>query len=256
MEKEKTWLYKRIPNDVTVNDPSDYIAKVIITASMTDEDIARKVVERGTVFDYSTLLNAFRLRDQVILDFLSQGLAVVTGTCQYLPSITGVLDGTTFNPQKNRCTVNINPSVEMRRMLEKVKAEYGGYTQESGGAEISKVEDTTTGRIDGTITPGGIVNIWGKKIKVVKDDGTTAGAIVFVDSKGVATPVTTALGTNEPKHISFIVPASLTNGNYTLELTTKFTSHTGTLKEERTITCPLTLVVGSGSGEEGGDDIL
>ncbi|WP_158712883.1 HU family DNA-binding protein [Parabacteroides pacaensis] len=42
--KRKKWLYKRIPNDVIVNAPSDYIAKVIITASMTDEDIARKVV--------------------------------------------------------------------------------------------------------------------------------------------------------------------------------------------------------------------
>lgn len=256
MEKEKTWLYKRVSNDVTANDPSDYIAKVIITASMTDEDIARKVVERGTVFDYSTLLNAFRLRDQVILDFLSQGLAVVTGTCQFLPSITGVLDGTTFNPQKNRCTVNINPSVEMRRMLEKVKAEYGGYTQESGGAEISKVEDTATGRTDGSITPGAIVNIRGNKIRVVKDDGTTSGAIVFTDSKGVATPVETALGTNDPKHISFIVPASLADGNYTLKITTKFSNNQQLLKEERTITCPITLVVGNGGGEEGGDDIL
>lgn len=252
MEKEKTWIYKRIPNDVTVNDPSDYIAKVIITASMTDEDIARKVVERGTVFDYSTLLNAFRLRDQVILDFLSQGLAVVTGTCQYQPSITGTLDGTVFNPQKNRCTVNINPSVEMRRMLEKVKAEYGGYTQEDGGAEISKVEDSATGRTDGTVTPGAIVNVWGRKIKVERPDGTTAGAVVFEDSKGVATPVETALGTNERGRISFIVPA-LANGTYTLKINTYYTGTAHLLKESRTIAYPRSIIVGS---QEGGDDIL
>ena len=159
MEKKNTWLYDRRPNTVTKDDTSDYIAKVIITDSMTNEDIARQVVKRGTVFDYPTLLNAFQLRDQVVLDFLSQGLAVVTGTCQYQPTITGTLDGTAFDPNRNRRNINIVPSAEMRRMLTNVKAEYSGATQLIGGSEISKIEDATTGLKDGTITPGGIVNI-------------------------------------------------------------------------------------------------
>lgn len=255
MEKENTWLYDRRPNTVT-NDPSDYIAKVIITDSMTNEDIARQVVKRGTVFDYPTLLNAFQLRDQVILDFLSRGLAVVTGTCQYQPTITGTLDGTAFDPNRNRCNVNIVPSAEMRSMLTKVKAEYSGATQLIGGSEISKIEDATTGLRDGTVTPGGIVNIWGNKIKIVKDDGTTTDAIVFEAADGTKTPVNTALGANENGHLAFIVPA-LADGNYTLKITTKYTSNPIKLKEARTIIFPILIKVGnSGGGEGGGEDVI
>ena len=242
-KKEFVWLYKRLENAMTKDDKSDYIAKVIITASMTNADIARKVVERGTVFDYSTLLNAFELHDQVIRDFLGEGYSVVTGVAQYQPAITGVFHGTTFDPKVNKCMANINPSVELRRVLETVRTEYSGDTQDTGGAEITSFRDATTGLTDGTITPGGIFHVYGKKIKVVKEDGTTTGSIFFLDAEGkVSSGVLTALGDNDPGHISFIAP-QLEAGTYTLRINTMYSQSGILLKDYRSIFSPMPITV-------------
>ena len=242
MNKEYTWLFKRIANSMTKDDLSDYIAKVIITASMTNADIARKVVERGTVFDYSTLLNAFQLHDEIIREFVASGYSVVTGTAQFQPAITGVFYGTTFIPEVNKCIVNIAPATELRKVLENVRAEYSGDTQDTGGAEITSVRDAATGLTDGTITPGNIFHVYGKKIKVLKDDGTTTGSIFFLDAEGkVAAGVQTALGDNDPSHVSFIAPA-LTAGTYTIRINTMFTGGSTLLKEYRSIYAPMPIV--------------
>ena len=242
-KKEFVWLYKRLENAMTKDDKSDYIAKVITTASMTNADIARRVVERGTVFDYSTLLNAFELHDQVIRDFLGEGYTVVTGVSQYQPAITGVFHGTTFDPKVNKCTVNINPSVELRRVIENVRTEYSGDTQDTGGAEITSFRDATTGLTDGTITPGGIFHVYGKKIKVVKDDGTTAGAIFLLDTGGkVVAGVQTALGDNDPGHVSFIAP-QLTAGTYSLRINTLYSASRMQLRDYRSIYSQIPITV-------------
>ena len=107
------------------------------------------------------------------------------------------------------------------------------------GAEVL---DMTTGKTDGTVTPGGMVQLKGNKIKCINADGSGIGKLtLYNDSEsGEEVPV---LGVNEPSKIIFVFPTGLLAGNYRLEIETYYTQGSVLLKEPRTLVCPVTLKI-------------
>jgi hypothetical protein len=80
---------------------------------------------------------------------------------------------------------------------------------------------------------GDDIIIEGDKLKIAPDDEAGLG-VFFVDTGGVATPVTRRLTQNDPKHIIARVPA-LAAGQYRLQVVTRFSSSAVLLKEPRVI---------------------
>lgn len=127
-------------------------------------------------------------------------------------------------------------------MQEDVILEFSGRKLDLGGANIAEILDMTTGKTDGTVTPGGMVQLKGNKIKCVNADGSGIGKLTLYNDaeSGEEVPV---LGVNEPSKIIFVFPTGLLAGEYRLEIETYFTTGTTLLKEPRTLVCPLKLKV-------------
>lgn len=163
---------------------------------------------------------------------------------QYQPSITGIFSGTGLaDPEKNKCQVNITASPDLKKKLQdEVILEFSGRRLDLGGANIAEVLDMTTGKTDGTVTPGGMVQLKGNKIKCVNADGSGIGKLMLYNESESGEDVT-VIGVNDPSKIIFIFPIGLLAGEYRLEIETYFTTGTTLLKELRTLVCPIKLKV-------------
>jgi hypothetical protein len=102
------------------------------------------------------------------------------------------------------------------------------------------VTDISTGKTDGTITPGEDIIATGDKVKTAPE-GEEGLGVFFVDANGVEYPLTYKMTENIPKKIVFRVPA-LSACVYTLKVVTRYSSSSAPLRQPRSITCefPLT----------------
>ena len=247
------WFFDLEEYTMTKDVKEDYIAKVKTLKSLTIEGIANAIAAERTEYRPETIVNISNLVDEKIRQLVCQGNTVVTGSALYSPSITGLLIGTTgaINPEINKCIVNVAPSAAMRAEVAKVTPEFSGNVKNLGGARISLVKDVTTGLTDGTITPGGMLDVTGSKIKCVNADGTGTGTLKLIkeSTQAVAATITT-FGINDPSRLMFTLPASLENGSYSLVLETWYSNSAVLLKEPRTLVYPFTLMVGDGEKPE------
>ena len=203
----KVWLNLNL---LTKDVENDYTAEVSIVGKTShNEDIAKRIIGEGSEIKYDTLLSVFNQHDRIIREMLQEGSSVLTGVCQYTPSVTGVWNSSTekFDPEKHKTTVSIIPSAELRQALSVVGVEVLGVKESTG--RIGLVTDTATGLTDGSITPGDDILINGEKIRVVGDADGVGIFFVNTDGKSAAAPVTRRLTQNDPKTVIARVPADL-----------------------------------------------
>ena len=251
------WLYDLIENTMTKDVKEDFVASVRTQKSMTIDDIANQIAAERTEYRIDTIKNISTLVDEKIRQLVSCGYTVVTGTAQYAPSIGGVFTGDTglFDPKVNKCAVNITPAQLMRAEVAKVEPKFSGTVRRMGGARISLVLDVATGKTDGTITAGGMLDVTGTKIRCTGADGTGLGSVKLLKLSDQTVAATiTQLGINDPSRLMFTLPADLADGEYQLVVETWFSTTSTLLKEMRTLTYPLTLVAGATGGGGGEDD--
>lgn len=251
------WLYDLIENTMTKDVKEDYVASVRTQKSMTLDDVASQIAIERTEYRVDTIKNIGTLIDEKIRQLVCAGYTVVTDSAHYAPSLTGIFIGDKgiINPNVNKCAVNITPSQLMRAELAKVEPKFTGTVRRMGGSRISLVKDVATGKTDGTITPGGMLDVTGIKIRCTNADGTGLGTVKLVklsDQSEVAR--FTQLGINDPSRLMFTLPADLADGEYQLVIETWFASASMLLKQSRTLVYPLTLVVGNPGGGGGEDD--
>lgn len=238
------WYYDLRENTITKDVLEDYVAVPRRVVSLSPKDISQKVVDKGSEYRVETIENIIRIYEEELMEAICQGNSYVSDMMRIQPSITGIFGAKgMLDPAKNQAQVNIAPSPLFSGRVSKVELEYSGRRLIQGGAEISEVYDVTTGKTDGTVTPGDNLKILGKKIKCLNSDGTGIGKVKIINEAGSAEEIK-SLAINDPSMLMFIFPTGLLAGNYTLEIETYFTaSATHLLKEPRTILCPIVLKV-------------
>ena len=196
--------------------------------------------------------------DKKIIESVCQGNTVNTGSTLYAPALPGSFIGTdgVVDRTKHKPYVNINPSTGFRKELETVLPVFSGNVLDSGGAHIGLVTDSATGRTDGFMTPGNTIDITGKKIRSLNADGSGIGSIKFVNVETDAVAATIAsLTINDSGRVILVVPASLTDGTYRLEIETYYSNNNTFLKSPRTlIYTPLYIGKVPSSGGSGEDE--
>lgn len=251
-KKSYEWSFDLNEYTMTKDIKEDYTAQVRTLKSKGLEEIANDISAERTEYRIDTIVNIGRLIDEKIRQLVAQGHIVTTGSAQFIPSIPGVFIGDkgVVDPAIHKCEVNIAPSQAMRAELAKVSPKFSGTVRSMGGARISLVKDVATGKTDGTITPGGMLDVTGIKIRSIGADGTGLGSVrlLKLSDQTIAADIT-QLGINDPSRLMFALPADLADGEYQLVIETWFSSASILLKQLRTLVYPLTLVVGEG-GEE------
>lgn len=256
IKKSYEWSFDLNEYTMTKDIKEDYTAQIRTQRSMGLSDIASEISAERTEYRLDTIVNIGNLIDEKIRHLVANGHTVITGSAQYSPSLTGVFIGDKglVDPRINKCEVNITPSQAMRAEVAKVIPKFSGTVRSMGGARISLVKDVATGKTDGSITPGGMLDVTGIKIRSIGADGTGLGSVKLLklSDQSVAANIT-QLGINDPSRLMFTLPANLANGEYQLVVETWFSSASVLLKQMRTLVYPLTLVIGSGAGSDEGD---
>lgn len=235
----------------------DYIARMKTRRTLVEEDLIEEIVSERTDIRPDTLRMCAGLMSDKLIQKIQDGHIVSTTTATYVPTILGLFMGTSgvVDPAKNMAVVNISPSTKMREALKAVKLKFSNYVRTMGGARIGLVRDVTTEKIDGTITPGGMLDVTGNKIRCINADGSGIGVVRFLKADTMTEAATvTLLGVNDPKRLMFNVPA-LADGAYILQIETYFSNSAVLLKQSRTIDYPVTLYVGDrpSSGDDEDD---
>lgn len=252
--KKYVWKFDLEEYLMTKDVKEDYAGKVKPIQTFYLADVARKVAEERTEYREDTLVHSYKLMEAKMRQLACGNNIVITDNVQYSPGVTGLFLGKSgvVNPAVNKPVINLNGTAAIRAETDLVELQFSGNVREMGNAGFALVKDVTTGKTDGTITPGGMLDVSGTKIRSVNADGSGVGSLTLVNmaDQSVAANIT-VFGINDPKRLMFNVPAALAAGSYQLTLETWFSSQSTLLKEPRTITYAIPLVVGS---QGGGDD--
>lgn len=115
---------------------------------------------------------------------------------------------------------------------------------------ILETEDRKTGLKDGSATAGHNFFVRGAMLKVVGDHESVG--VTLTDSKGAATKLTDdQITINNPSSLTLLLPAGLTEGEYTLTLTTQYSTSNRLLKTPRSVSVPVWI---GGKPADGGGD--
>lgn len=205
-------------NTVTKDNLED---RILVPVSLGTADEARIIAEmkaEDSGLREETIQHVFDLRNRVEKRLLLSGLNINTGFYHAAVSFRGVIDGGTWNPEKNSIVVNFNPGADLRDAIGQTRVNIIG---ERGAAMyIDSTTDVSTRAQNATATPGRAFTVKGDKINIAGTDPSVG--ITLTSSAQVVTQVTQDLWVdNMPKKVTFIIPTGLADGAYELKLTTQ-----------------------------------
>ena len=227
MQKLNLWLYD---NQLTEN-PNDYFGKVQTNGTISNADIAKRIVADGSEFNEETIYNILTLGDKLKANLLAQGYALNTPLCYGRIGVSGAFEGSSakFDKSKHRLSASFTQGAELRATLETISVNVLGIAPT--GPVIGQVHDSLSGQNDTVVTPNNVIKIAGSKIKIEGDEASVG--LWFVSVADGTKMKVEQLITNEPKELVAMVPA-LANGEYELELSTQGSGGGNLLKEPRT----------------------
>lgn len=241
-------------NVITTDNKEDMI---LIPVSIGTADEARILAEmkaEDSGLREETILHVHELEKRVVKRLLMSGYNVNAGLYYASTSFRGVIENTQWNPEKNTITVNFQMGADLREAIRKTQVNILG---EKGAAMyIGGVTDVATRATDASATAGRAFSITGGKIKVAGTDPSVG--ITLTAASGTVTKITQDLMVdNDPSKLTFIIPAELADGTYTLKVTTQFGGNSKhVLKAPRTVEKIIyigTAPSGGGGSTPGGD---
>ena len=258
LTKTYEWEFDLEEYTMTTDVSEDYIARMKTGKTAEEEDLIKDIAIERTDIRPETLRMCNQLMGDKIIQKLCEGYIVSTQTATYVPLVSGVFMGASghVDASKNLCVVNIANSNALRKALKNVKPKFSGLVRTMGGARIGLVRDVKTQKTDGTITPGGMIDVTGNKIRCLGAGGSGFGVVRFLNADTraeVATVDEGTVGVNDPSRLIFNAPA-LDEGAYILQIETYFSNTTTLLKQPRLIDYPVTLYVGERPSTGGGEE--
>lgn len=234
----KGWL---ADNTVTTDNKDDKILVLESAGSLTEKDILERMMHEITGLKEETLNHAVTLYNRIIMESLLNGYTVNTGLFYASPSFLGVIDGGTWNKEKNSIKVNFQQGKTLREEIAQTKVEILG--EKADIMYVIEVEDKKTGLKDGTASPGFGFVIKGRNLKVGGTD-ESVGVYLINESQSAEKLPDYQIIKNMPSELIIQIPTGLLDGPYTLRISTQLNNTKKGLKEPRSVEIPLTLVNG------------
>jgi hypothetical protein len=225
------------------NVPGKYIARTDNEADLTIEQVCAALKNRGGFTgNYEDLVEFVkRFFDEVAYQ-LCNGFAVNVGYFSVHPNIGGTFDKLTEgqDEEKHPVTFRFRVRAPLRALAQHIVVVVEGLAD--AGGYIDEIIDVATESVDENLTPGGMINISGHKIKVAGDNADIGIYFVSATDPTQRVKVISNLAENASSKIIALIPA-LASGGWKLEIITQYSSGSFFLKEPRTITFASELTV-------------
>jgi len=203
------------------SDPDDHYADVKPSGTVTQDELIGRMLDAGTTLTRTDIEGVFRLMEQETKSALREGFNVETGLVVFSVGINGVFknDQDNFDRTRHKPDVNLRKGRELSNSLfEDVTFERIAETVDKSAPTPVKFNDFVSQQTNQVITPGGIGQIYGHRLKVDGEDENQGVFFVSEDGNKFRVP---RLVTNTPSQLIFPIP-ELAPGHYTIEVNAIF----------------------------------
>lgn len=244
----KVWM---ADNSVTTDDKTDKIFVLETTRSVDQDFVLERMAAKNPGLHRETMSASVNLYHEVLSELAMNGYSINTDFCRIVPQLRGLAEGNVWNPQKNSIYVSLTQGKKLREAIKDTTVQILGDRQAS--MYINGTQDAATRATDLSATAGRNFTVLGKNIKVAGTDPSVG--ITLTAANGTVTRLDSdMLVVNDPSRLIILLPANLTDGEYTLTVTTQYAAGKNLLKSPRHAT--QTIYIGEapagGGGSEGG----
>lgn len=211
----------------------DRFGRVVTSKSLNEDDLIKLVLARRTDLSATTIKASIELVKEVAINELANGASVKFGLGYFNLTVNGVFigDNASWDSSQHSLTVNATPTAEVREAVKATSVNVRGMA--ASGLFVNSVTDVTTGTVNSRLTPGGGVNLSGSRIKIDGSDPGVGIHLINQQTSAVIAIPPTSLLVNEPSKLTFVVPATLPDGDYKLSITTQFSAQGRDLNKPR-----------------------
>lgn len=206
--------YALYPNHLT-DDPEDHLAIVQDQNSRSIEDIIDIMINRGSTVTKADALSVIEEYEAAIAEVLNNGDSVITPLMKVSASIQGVFEDEfdAFDPSRHYVRLNVHPGERISEIAGNATVERIQASRPEPHPQVFK--DVITDTTNESITSGGVGELRGSRLKV--DPSDTDQGVFIIASDGAETRADTYIR-NKPANLIFMIPDSLTSGDYELEV--------------------------------------
>lgn len=202
------------PNAITP-DPNDQIARVSTPATLTEDDIIKECLRRGTTLTEPDLRATLNLLFTVMTDVVADGNSIVTRLANIRPGISGVFTSATdtFDSSRHskRATLSAGTMLYDKMQAAKVEKIASGIP----APDLQEFLNVKSGTTNDMLTPGSIGQLVGSELKFNPENAEEG--IYLTHEAGTETKVTELAIRTEGK-LLFTIPAGLATGGYQIEV--------------------------------------
>ena len=212
-------------------EPNDYMAQVTDSQSYDLQKVIDKMIERGSTLTKADITATMQIYTETICSLLEEGFQINTPLINTSMSISGVFDGATdsFDSSRHNVNINITPGTKLKETLSKVKTQK--VEAASTDPFVTEVKDIVSGKVNESLTKGGILQAVGARLKF--DNSDEAQGVFLVPETGSAVRCG-VVAENKPARVMTMIPADITAGTYYLEIRSKMLTAAKTTKTLKT----------------------
>lgn len=224
----KVWM---ADNTVTTDDKTDKIFILETTRSVDQQFVLDRMEAKNPGVHRETMALAVNLYHEVISELVMNGYSVNTDLFRAVPQVKGVATGNAWNPEKNSIYVSLTQGKQLREEIKDTTVQILGDRQ--AAMYINGTQDNATRATDLSATAGRNFTVLGKNIKVTGTDASVGITLTFAADGTVTKLDSDMLVVNDPSRLIILLPANLKDGEYTLTVTTQYSTGKILLKSPR-----------------------
>ena len=230
--------YSLVENLLTER-PDDYSAQTHATASLDKEAVITRMLNRGTLLTRTDILAVLNGLEETVADALLEGNNVNLPLFNTSFSISGVFESPmdSFDGNRHKLNINLTKGILLREAEKNVKFEKTNTAAPL--PQIQEVRDSVSGRVNETLTSGGVIEVRGYNLRIDGDD--PACGLWFFNDNGYEVKASVIIE-NKPSRILAMIPA-LQVGNFQIKVVTQFSGGGKFLKTPRMFIYPKPLTV-------------
>lgn len=221
----------------------DRYAKVMSPATITEEDLIRLAVERRTDLNPSTLRAALEILTALAEEKVLDGCNVTFGLSHYSIAVNGLFTGDAdhWDPARHSLSLRSDPNQSLREQLSDVEVQLLGPA--ITGPVINTITDHSSATVNQQLTPGGVVNIDGKRLKIVGDSPEVGVSLINTTTGDELLLEPGTLFQNTRSRLGILLPTDITPGTYNLKVSTQYSRSNVVKKSLSVFIFPISLQI-------------
>jgi hypothetical protein len=223
----KGWL---IPNYVTTGDPSDKIVSLVSSGNLTYEQFLKRVKKHYSGLEPEVVDHVMELYKRTVIETAIEGFSINLGLFHITLRAHGTAVNGKWDPERNYISIDVIQGQEAREAIAGTRVEILGERPDA--IYIYNGEDTATRATNGIATPGRNYILHGRMMKLAGTD-PSVGITLTNQLTGSSIRIPDEMiALNTSAKIILLLPDNLSDGDYTLKVTTQYTGSGSIMRKE------------------------